>query len=47
MSTGVTFALEQDSQKSGGAMPPQSEKWRGQWPPLPSPPTPPVPPSVM
>ena len=27
MSTGVSFSLEQDSQKSGGAMLPHSEKW--------------------
>ena len=27
------FTLEQEGQKSGGAMPPQSEKWRGHWPP--------------
>ena len=29
MSTGVSFTLEPDGQKSGGVMPPQSEKWRG------------------
>ena len=29
------FTLEQEGQKSGGAMPPQSEKWRGHWPPWP------------
>ena len=31
------FTLEQDGQKSGGAMPPQSEKWRGHCPPCPPP----------
>ena len=34
----MSFTLEQDSQKSGGAMPPKSEKWRGHWPPAPPPP---------
>ena len=42
LSSGVFFTLEQDSQKSGGAMPPQSEKWRGHWPP-----GPPVPPPMV
>ena len=32
MSTGVSFTLEQDGQKSRGAMPP-SEKWRATAPP--------------
>ena len=30
---GRFFTLQQDGQKSGGAMLPQSEKWRGHWPP--------------
>ena len=32
------FTLEQDGEKSGGARPPQSEKWRGHLPPGPPPP---------
>ena len=33
MSNGVSFTLQQDSQKSGGAIPHQSKKWRGHCPP--------------
>ena len=39
MSTGMFFTVEQAERigqsKSGGAMPPQSEKWRGHCPPPP------------
>ena len=35
MSIWGIFTLEQDGQKSGGAMPPQSEKWRATGPPGP------------
>ena len=33
MFTGVSFTLEQEGQKNGGAMHPQSEKCRGPFPP--------------